>query len=68
MPEKFPLEYYCRTHHPDAWFEYWQENHYWDPELREEPLADTSTQDTMAQEEHEEIWPYLGWPDSNYYG
>lgn len=63
MPDRFPLEHFNRTYHPDAWFEYWQDNDFYHgpSELRDQPLAET------IQEEPDDI-SYSPWSDTDFYG
>lgn len=63
MPDKFPLELYYRTHQPDAWFEFWQDEDfdYGHPDAPDEP-TDAQLEASSAEIE---LSGY-GWSDQDF--
>jgi len=59
MPDKFPLEHFYKTYHPDAWYEFWQDSDFDYPD--QIPATES------MQDEESENWSCFGWAEPHYF-
>jgi len=63
MPDKFPLEHFNRNHHPDAWFECWQDNDFYFGHL--DTPAEPTDEYLNSVPDYDLGISDLGWPDQD---
>lgn len=70
MPDKIPYEHIHDVHHPDAWFEYWQQNNHYYGHL-DMPDQPTENQNELVDDydiQKQNNWSDFGWSDFDLHG